>query len=205
MPGQSWLAGAVSFMGIWIVMMAAMMLPSLVPTLLNFRRAVRGLIGTRLAGMTTLAGVGYFLAWAVFGAAAYGLGLLVPAAEMQWVGLTPLVPFATAAILLLAGGFQLTGWKAHQLECCRETPGASGFNSSWLYGLRLGLHCCLCCSGFMLVLLVTGVMNLAGMALVAAAITLERLLPRPLLVARILGILLIFAGVLEIIRALGAA
>ena len=45
MPGQTWLGSAASFMGMWIVMMAAMMLPSLVPMLLNYRRSVRDLAG----------------------------------------------------------------------------------------------------------------------------------------------------------------
>lgn len=208
MPGQPWFTAAVSFMGIWIVMMAAMMLPSLVPTLSRYRRSAHVLDKTRLAGLTVLAGGGYFLVWAGFGTAAYALGLLVPAAEMQWMDLARLVPFATALVLLLTGCFQMTEWKTHQLECCRETPDlsqpqSSGSGGAWQYGLRLGLHCCLCCSGFMLILLVTGMMNLAGMALVAAAITIERLAPRPVLVARALGILLIFAGALGIAQVLG--
>jgi predicted metal-binding membrane protein len=67
--------------------------------------------------------------------------------------------------------------------------------------MRLGVHCVLCCCGFMMVLLVTGVMNLAAMAMVAAAITVERLAPRPRLVARISGVMVIAAGALAIARA----
>ena len=208
MPGQTWFQMAVSFMGMWTVMMAAMMLPSLVPTLSRYRLFAHALGETRLAGLTVLAGGGYFFVWAGFGAAAYMLGFLWMAAEMNWMDLAQFVTVAGAVVLLLTGCFQLTAWKAHQLDCCREAPDTeqphpSGLGGAWRYGLRLGLHCCLCCSGFMLILLVTGMTNLASMALVAAAITLERLAPKPLLVARTLGILLLFAGALGIARSLG--
>jgi len=63
MPGQSWPVTAVSFLGMWIVMMVAMMLPSLVPMLWRYREAV-GMKGeTRLGRLTALVGVGYFLVW----------------------------------------------------------------------------------------------------------------------------------------------
>ena len=69
-----------------------------------------------------------------------------------------------------------------------DAPGA------WNDGIRLGVHCVLCCSGLILVLLVLGVMNLAVMLFVSAAITIERLAPRPALVARAIGIAIIAAG-----------
>src|SRR5258705_12889359 len=63
MPGQSWPVTAVSFLGMWIVMMVAMMLPSLVPMLWRYCEAV-GMKGeTRLGRLTALVGVGYFLVW----------------------------------------------------------------------------------------------------------------------------------------------
>jgi predicted metal-binding membrane protein len=66
----------------------------------------------------------------------------------------------------------------------------------------LGVHCSLCCSGLMTVLLVTGVMSLGVMAMVAAAITVERFTPRPERAARVTGVIVIAAGVLVIARAL---
>ncbi len=79
------------------------------------------------------------------------------------------------------------------------SPNARG---AWQYGLRLGVHCILCCSGFMMILLVTGVMDLGIMAIVAAAITIERLAPRPERVARLIGVASMVAGALVIARAL---
>jgi predicted metal-binding membrane protein len=155
-----------------------------------------------------LAGAGYFLVWAGFGVVAYLLGLLWTSAGMIWMDLPRLAPVATGAVLLLAGCFQLTAWKARQLECCRYTPTLARSTSTeaggtWQYGLRFGRHCCMCCSGFMAILLVTGMMNLASMAMVAAAITLERLMPRPQLVVRAAGIIILLVGAFGFFRILG--
>jgi predicted metal-binding membrane protein len=207
MPGQSPLGSAAAFMGIWMLMMVAMMQPSLVPALAGFRRMVNNQDEAGLGGLTMLAGAGYFCVWAGFGVVAYLLGLMWTSAGMIWMDLARLAPFLIGFVMLLAGGLQLTPWKAHQLDCCRDTQTLAVSTSpeagrAWQYGLRLGLHCCLCCSGFMATLLVTGMMNLAGMAVIAAAITLERLVPRPRLVARTAGIIIILAGAFVIARGL---
>ena len=209
MPGQTWLGAAASFMGMWVVMMVAMMLPSLVPMLSSYRRSVHGPDVARLGGLTALAGLGYFSVWAVVGAAAYPLGVALGAAEMRWQALARLVPVATGVVLLFAGCLQLTAWKARQLGRCRDAPGCGrslppGFRSAWRHGLRLGVQCGLCCSGFMVILLVTGIMDLGAMALAASAITAERLAPRPGRAARLAGVVVIAAGALMIARALGA-
>src|SRR5437016_10191698 len=63
MPGQTWPGAATSFLGMWIVMMAAMMLPSLVPMLWRYRQAVGRTGEARLGWLTALVGVGYFFVW----------------------------------------------------------------------------------------------------------------------------------------------
>ncbi|HYL22194.1 MAG TPA: DUF2182 domain-containing protein [Gemmatimonadales bacterium] len=209
-PGQSWFAAGATFMAMWVVMMVAMMLPSLVPVLSSHRRALCERRETGLAGLTTLAGAAYFFVWAVYGAAAYALGGGLTAAEMQWPAVARYMPLATGVVLLLAGAVQLTAWKARQLGGCWDALRCGGpeileAGRAWRQGLRLGVRCALCCSGFMVVLLVTGMMNLGGIALVAAAITLERLTPRPERVARALGVVVMAAGALLIARALAAA
>jgi predicted metal-binding membrane protein len=75
MPGQSLLGATASFTG--IVMMIAMMLPSLLPMLSIYRRSIRQSDETRLGWPTALAGAGYFFTWAVFGAVAYSIGLVL--------------------------------------------------------------------------------------------------------------------------------
>src|SRR5580700_5627421 len=64
MPGETWTGTAASFLGMWIVMMVAMMLPSLIPMLWRYRRAVMRAGETRLGRLTTLVGLGYFFVWA---------------------------------------------------------------------------------------------------------------------------------------------
>src|SRR5688500_9861938 len=68
MPGQTWLGAAASFVGMWVVMMAAMMLPSLTPMLWRYRESIGGPGGARLGWLTALVGVGYFAVWTVLGA-----------------------------------------------------------------------------------------------------------------------------------------
>ena len=67
MPGQTWPGAAASFLGMWVVMMVAMMLPSLVPMLWRYRAAVSRTVGTRLGAATAMVATAYFLAWAVLG------------------------------------------------------------------------------------------------------------------------------------------
>jgi predicted metal-binding membrane protein len=207
MPGQTWLGTAASFMGMWIVMMAAMMLPSLAPMLLNYRRSLRVLDDTHLEGLTALAGAAYFLVWTLFGAVAYPLGAALAAAEMHWSGFAQRVPLATGSVLLLAGCVQLTRWKARQLEhcrnpaACRRSPPPSDARSTWQHGWHLGVRCSLCCSPFMLILLGAGVMNLGLMAILTAAITIERLVPQPKLVSLIAGFIITATAAFVIVRA----
>ena len=184
MPGQTWLGAGASFLAMWVVMMAAMMLPSLVPTLWRYRQA-------GLGRLTALVGVGYFFVWSVFGMAVFPLSAALARAT----------PIAVGVVVLMAGFLQFTAWKARHLACCREGP-ARG-RTAWQHGLRLGLHCSQCCVGLMAILLVSGVMNVLAMAVVAAAITVERLAPAGERVARATGAVALGAGLLLIVRAAG--
>src|SRR2546428_3764491 len=177
MPGA-----AGSFLCMWVVMMVAMMLPSLVPMLWRYRQAVGRTSETRLGWLTALVGVGYFLVWTVFGMAAFPLGVALAAVEMQQPALARAVPIAVGVVVLMAGSLQLTAWKARHLAYCREAPGRgrtlpADAGTAWRHGLRLGLHCSQCCAGLMAVLLVIGVMDLRAMAVVAVDIALEGLAP----------------------------
>jgi len=208
MPGQSWPGAAASFLGMWVVMMVAMMLPSLLPMLRRYRAAVGGDAGARLGRLTVVVGVGYFFVWALLGMAAFPLGIALTALEMQQPSLARAVPFAVAAVVLLAGLLQLTAWKARQLACCREAPGCrrtlpADAGTAWRHGLRLGVRCSRCCAGPMAILLCIGVMDLRAMLLLAAAITVERLAPAGERVARGTGAVFFGAGLFLIARAAG--
>ena len=209
MPGQTtWPGAAASFLGMWVVMMVAMMLPSLVPMLWRYRQAVGRTGETRLGRLTAVVGVGYFLVWTLFGVAAFPLGVALTAYEMQKPALARAVPIAVGVVVLIAGAIQFTAWKARHLACCRETPGGgrtlpADAGTAWRHGLRLGLHCSYCCAGLMAILLVIGVMDLRAMAAVAAAITVERLAPAGERAARAIGAVIVGLGLLVIARAAG--
>jgi predicted metal-binding membrane protein len=208
MPGQTWTGVAASFLGMWVVMMVAMMLPSLVPMLWRYRQAVSRTSETRLGRLTALVGVGYFFVWTVFGMAAFPLGVVLAETEMQQPVLARAVPIAAGVVVLIAGSFQFTAWKARHLVCCREAPGRgctlpADAGTAWRHGLRLGLHCGYCCAGLMAILLVIGVMDLRAMAVVAAAITVERIAPAGERVARATGAVVVAAGLFLIARAAG--
>src|SRR2546425_3541090 len=206
MPGQTWPGAAAWFLGMWVAMMVAMMLPSLVPMLWRYRQAVGRTGETRLGRLTALAGGGYFFVWTVFGMAAFPLGVALATIEMQQPALARAVPIAVGVVVLIAGCVQLTAWKARHLAWCREAPERgrtlpAEAGTAWRHGLRLGLHCTHCCVGLMAILLVIGVMDLRAMAVVAAAITLERPPPAGERVARATGAVVVGAGLLLIARA----
>jgi predicted metal-binding membrane protein len=206
MPGQTWPAAARSFLGMWIAMMMAMMLPSLVPMLWRYRQAVARTSETRLGLLTALVGTGYFFVWTVFGIAAFPLGVALVAIEMQLPVLARFVPIAVGVVVLIAGAFQFTAWKTHHLACCREPPELGhtllvDAGSAWRHGLRLGLHCSYCCVGLTAVLMVIGVMDLRAMVAVTAAITVERLAADAGRAARAIGAIAVGAGLFMIMRA----
>jgi predicted metal-binding membrane protein len=127
---------------------------------------------------------------------------------MEQPALASAVPIGVGVVVLIAGALQFTAWKAHYLACCREAPGRgrtlpADAGTAWRHGLRLGLHCSYGCGGLMAILLVIGVMDLRAMAVVTAAITVERLAPAGERVARAIGVVINGAGLLLIARAAG--
>jgi predicted metal-binding membrane protein len=207
MPGQTWLGASMSFLGMWAVMMVAMMLPALVPMLWRYRRAVGARANsTPLGWLTALVALGYFVVWTAVGLAAFPLGVMLANVTMAVPELARAVPIATGVVVVIAGALQFTAWKARQLECCRRTPAceqalAPDAKTAWNHGLRIGLRCTNCCAGLTATLLVIGVMDLRAMALVTAAITAERLAPGGHRVARVIGGVIVVAGLIITARA----
>jgi predicted metal-binding membrane protein len=202
MPDQSWAGAAAAFVGMWALMMPAMMLPSLAPVLWRYRLAMAA------KARPGWLGAGYFAVWAALGAALYPLGVAFAEAQMRSPMLARAVPLAAGAIVFVAGAVQFTRWKARQLACCRAGAAMSwpvDVGSAWRHGLRLGVRCSACCAGPTAVLLALGVMDLRAMALVTAAITFERLAPAARRAARGIGFLAMAAGLALIARAAGIA
>jgi len=194
MPGETWAGSAGRFVAMWLVMMVAMMLPPLLPML------------TRLRGdqLPALAGAGYFSVWALFGAVVYVGGSAIARAELTWPAVARVEPIATGAALLAAGAVQLSAWKARQLAVCRACGAAASpaAATTLMHGVRFGVNCSLCCLGLMAALLAGGMMNIAVVAAVAVAVALERLGPRPALLARAIGAVVTVLGLVVLARAL---
>ena len=167
------------FLGIWVVMMAAMMLPSAIPTVAFYGGLVRD--RKQLASLCFVAG--YLVVWAVAGLAAFALaeaggrladGFLTWSRAGRWTA---------GATLLVAAAYQLTPLKHACLRRCRSP--LAFLLGSWrpglLGGFRLGLSsgawCASCCWAIMASLFALGVMSIAWTAFVAGIVALEKLLP----------------------------
>lgn len=209
MPGQTWAGAAATFLAMWTAMTAAMMLPSLAPSLWRYRQAARRAAATYPTWLTAGVGAGYFITWSAVGAAAFVLGATMAAIAMRLPALARLAPCAAGATLVIAGVLQCSAWKARHLATCRESPAHRGVSPTraryaWRHGLCLGVHCICSCAGLMIVGLVLGVMNVTVMSLVAVAVTAERLAPAGERVARGIGLAVTVVGALVVVRAVGA-
>jgi predicted metal-binding membrane protein len=194
MPGQSWPAASAMFMGMWLTMMVAMMLPSAMPMFLQYRREF-------------WVGAGYFLVWLAVGVPVYTLGVAVAAGAMRWALLSRMVPALAGLTVVLAGLLQFAPWKTTALRCCRYplhclTVPDDGRTQAMQAGLRCGAKCALCCSSWMLILFVMGIMNLAVMGVVAIFIALEKRMPRPERLVRLSGGGAVLVGTTMLLNAL---
>jgi len=205
-PGQTWFAAAASFLGMWNVMMVAMMLPSLVPLLWRYRRAIGNQHVSRLGRLTMLVGLGYYIVWTVLGLVSYLIGVTLAAIELQSPAIASVIPLVAGMAVLFAGILQFSKWKAHHLACCKQIPErnrtiqADAVNAL-RHGLHLGVHCGCCCLGLMVILLVIGVMDLRAMVIITVAMTVERLTPDGERIARAIGVIAVGAGLILIVRA----
>jgi predicted metal-binding membrane protein len=209
MPGETWLAATVSFLAMWLLMMAAMMLPSLAPILMRYRRAELTRGERQATAHTALFGTGYFVVWSALGLAIFPTGVAISSLVARRPMLAHSAPTLVGVVVLLAGALQFNAWKERQLECSRELPSVpahrvrTALAASWRDGLGLGLHCSYCCIGMTAVLLATGLMELRSMVLVTAAITVERTAPSARTTARLIGAIFVAAGLFLIARAVG--
>jgi predicted metal-binding membrane protein len=200
--------GTWAFLGMWAVMVVAMMFPSVGPT--GFRLAGRnaaGLAGTVKAGgapwrleRATAFMIGYFIVWVAFGLAIYGVltgaaGIVsLPAHDDKWVA---------AAVFAVAGVYQFTPAKRVCRErcwsprCAISTAADRPSRRSVIWeSADHALSCVGCCWAFMAVLIAIGLMNLVAMAVLTVAILVERYFPSRALASYGVGVLLIAAAAL---------
>ncbi|WP_341366025.1 DUF2182 domain-containing protein [Yoonia sp. BS5-3] len=186
----------------WAIMMAAMMLPTLVPTLTTYERLIVSAEGSR-AGWCGLV-LGYFIVWVGFAAVIAGVQLvLLYGGFINMMGVAEI--WLSALLLIIVGAFQFTRIK----EVCHGVCHApmtyflghwkTGFGGGLRMGLGLGAFCVVCCWGFMALGFVGGVMSLLWMGLATLLMIFEKLPDIGHHVIKPTGVLLIAAGLALVI------
>ncbi len=202
MPGAD-LGGLGFYVTVWVVMMAAMMFPSVAPTVLMYDRLRAGHYargkGAPRDG-TALFVAGYLLVWTAAGLAAYGLFSLVRAIDPQWLAWDEAGRYVTGGVIVAAAIYQVTPLKQACLIKCRSPMmflaerWRHGRAGGLELGIRHGAWCLGCCWALMAALFAVGVMSLGWMAVIAAFIAAEKLLPYPAFARRAVAVLLLALG-----------
>lgn len=206
--GMPMSAGLAITTAMWIAMMVGMMVPSATPMVLAYSDGTRrgSVRGSRTSAITAFVS-GYVLVWAAF-------SLLAALLQVALTGVgerTPMGaasrPVVGAAVLVLAGLFQLTRWKDSCLRGCR-TPVAfliaewrDGARGGLIMGLRHGAYCLGCCAALMAVLFVVGTMHLVGMVAMTGFVLVEKVAPSALPVRYVSAAGLVGWGAAVLVRA----
>lgn len=174
------------YISTWVVMMAAMMFPSVAPMVLTYRSLQRGrrAQGQTVSGSSTAAFVtGYLAVWAASGLLAYAAlkagrawdgGLFAWHRAGRWTA---------AGFLLAAAAYEFTPLKLVCLRRCRTPVGfllsswRDGRHGALAMGAEHGAWCLGCCWLLMVALFALGAMSLTWMIVVSALIAAEKLLP----------------------------
>ena len=198
--------GALGFyVGAWVVMMGAMMFPSIAPMVLAYARIQghrRGL-GRAQTGPVAVALFvgGYLLSWTVFGLAAYGLLELVRSLDIGALSWDEGGPWLAGGVLVAAAAYQLTPAKDVCLSKCRGPMDfvfgywKDGYTGALRMGVEHGAWCVGCCWALMAALFALGVMSVGWMVFVAALIAIEKLLPWKEVANRGIAVLLVVLGI----------
>ena len=184
--------GAV-FFGVWVVMMAAMMLPSALPMFRLYGRMAHSAPPAFVSG--------YLVVWAAAGLIAYAGYVLARGGAVSMPDMNVLSRPVAIGLVLAAAIYQASPLKNACLRHCRSPLAfvmnhwRDGSFGALRMGLEHGLWCFGCCAGLMALLFAVGVMNVGWMALLAAVILAEKTLPGGLWLARgVSAALLLLAG-----------
>jgi predicted metal-binding membrane protein len=175
------------FISAWVVMMAAMMFPSVAPMVSMYAVVERGRRATEPGGAHGEAAAaflaGYLLAWAGLGLVAYGLFELVRSLDIEALSWDRSGPYVAGGVIALAALYELTPLKHACLSRCRNPIGfvITSWRDGGLGAVTMGIHqgawCIGCCWALMAALFAVGVMSVAWMVFFALVIAAEKLLP----------------------------
>jgi predicted metal-binding membrane protein len=181
------------FIGVWLLMTVAMMLPSATPVTLLVARL------RRVADACVFV-AGYLVAWLAYGVVAYAVYRGVRLSAPAFVAWDMRGPWVAGCALAVAGLYQLTPLKTRCLRHCRSPIGLLvrapvGTAGAFRIGVAHGAYCIGCCAGLMLALFALGVMSLVWMAAATVAILLEKTMPGGPRAATALAVLLVGLGI----------
>jgi predicted metal-binding membrane protein len=200
LPGGSWLLPALLYVGGWLLMTVAMMLPTTLPLLALFARLTER--RDDRPWLITCVVLGYLAVWTAFGVAAHGADLALHALAGRSVFLTFNGWAIGAGLLALAGVFQFSDLKYRCLDKCR-TPfsfinqhwrGSAVRRQSFLLGVRHGAFCVGCCWAIMLLMFVVGTGSVGWMLLIGAVMAVEKNAPWGRRLSAPLGIVLLLSS-----------
>lgn len=182
----------------WAVMMTAMMLPTAAPLVLLYASAMRKNVDVEAPARRVYAlAAGYVFVWTLFSVAATGLQRVLARGLVLTPMMEPATPLAGAAILAIAGAYQLTPLKRACLRACRSPLGfmmqrwRNSVAAAFRLGVEHGTHCLGCCWALMLILFAGGVMNLVVILALTAWVLVEKLAPFGERTATASGVLLL--------------
>jgi predicted metal-binding membrane protein len=182
-PGTD-LGGLGWYLGVWVTMTAAMMLPTAAPAARHVARRPSHV-------PTLLFAAGYLAVWTVYGLVAYGVYRLVGSLDIGLLAWDRSGPYVAGGVIVVAGLYELTPLKRVSLRRCRRAPYGNAFRS----GVAHGRDCVGCSGALMAVLFVLGAMSLFWMAIVAVAIFAEKVLPRGPRLAPVFALGLVALGI----------
>jgi predicted metal-binding membrane protein len=183
------------YLGVWVTMTAAMMLPSTMPVVIAYRH-----VGRHPQARTAFFLGGYLAAWTGYGLAAFAVYRGVRAAAPAFLRWDAGGRYVAGAALAAAGLYELTPLKSLCLRHCRSPlhfvlgRWRAGRLGAARMGAEDGAYCVGCCSGLMLVLYVVGLMSLLWMAAVGAVIFVQKVLPAGDRLPRAVAIALVAGG-----------
>ncbi|HEX3285070.1 MAG TPA: DUF2182 domain-containing protein [Mycobacterium sp.] len=167
------------FLGVWVVMMAAMMFPSVAPTIALYARMTR----QRSPLSPLLFAAGYLITWAAAGVVAFLIGVAITRSFGDVFAWDRAGRWLAGITIVIAAGYELTPLKNVCLGKCRSPLGflLGSWRDGWSGALRMGVKngawCVGCCWALMASLFALGVMSIFWMAVVAALIAVEKILP----------------------------
>ena len=201
-PGTE-LGGLGWFLGVWVVMMAAMMLPSIAPMVMTY---VRLQAGERERGQEAPVGAtaifvaGYLVSWAAAGLLGYIIFETVRSLDLGFLAWDEAGQYVAGGVIVVAAVYQLTPLKDVCLRRCRSPMmfllghWQAGRAGALRMGIEHGGYCVGCCWALMAALFALGVMSIGWMAFVGALIAIEKLLPWKAVANRGIAVVLLVLG-----------